>query len=308
MPRFSIIVPAYNASTTLRETLDAMLQQTFVDWECVVVNDGSTDDTAEIVRSYVERDARFVLVNQQNTGTAGAYRTGVNRASADLLVICASDDMLLPRHLAVMDELIRREPDYDLYSCNGELLFHETGERTVRYTDDAWQQERSLTFAEVIEACFFSVGTVFRRDAYVQTGGHRLGVYVDDYDFWLRAMAVGATHRYTPEVLSVHRLSGFQQSASAKRVLESDIEVYENLIASGQLDAEHVDLARLSIAMRRRQIVELAAKIKRERRTAGVSNIARRVLGRRITSLAGAVVRRCLARRDRRLSGSGGSR
>ncbi|HZL05326.1 MAG TPA: glycosyltransferase, partial [Coriobacteriia bacterium] len=92
MPRFSVIVPAYNATATVRETLDALEAQEFRDWECVVVDDGSTDDTATIISEYAERDSRFKLVQQANTGTAGAYRTGVEQARADLIVICAADD------------------------------------------------------------------------------------------------------------------------------------------------------------------------------------------------------------------------
>jgi glycosyltransferase involved in cell wall biosynthesis len=225
------VVPAYNAGATLSETLDSIAGQEFRDWECVVVDDGSTDETAAIAERYCGTDARFRLIRQENRGTAGAYSAGIEASSADLLVICAADDLLLPAHLSVMDAFIRLNPEYDIYSSNGEYLFHESGSRRVVYSGAEWQCERSLSFDDVIAECFFSVGVVFRRRVLEMTGGHRLGVYVDDYDLWLRAMARGARHLYTPDVLSVHRVSTFQQTANYARVLESNIEVYENLLA-----------------------------------------------------------------------------
>ena len=253
MPRFSVVVPAYNATGTLAETLDAVFAQEFEDWECVVVDDGSTDDSASIVEEYCRRDDRFHLIRQQNAGTAGAYRTGLAAAEADLLVICAADDLLLPEHLEVMDEFIAENPEYEIYSSNGEYFDHESRTRRVVYVEPEWQRERSLSFEQLVANCFFSVGAVFRRQVLDTTGGHRAGVYVDDYDLWLRAMMRGARHRYTPRILSVHRVSDFQQTANLPRVFESNVEVLENLLTDA------------SIQPTQRAVVE--ERIRRERAT-----------------------------------------
>lgn len=235
MPRFSVVVPAYNASATLRETLDSIAGQEFRDWECIVVDDGSTDETAEIAHEYAERNDRFRVISQMNAGTAGAYTTGLSVTEADLLVICSADDWLLPAHLRAMDELIRRNPCYDLYSSNGFYYFEWSGDLTPVYTEPEWQRELSLSFDDVLRRCFFSVGAVFRRRVLDMTGGHRRGVYVEDYDLWLRAMVRGARHFYTPEALSVHRVSDYQQTADTTRLLKANIEVYRSLLD----DAEH---------------------------------------------------------------------
>ena len=150
MPRFSILVPAYNATATLPETLDAVHAQEFDDWECVIVDDGSTDATPSIVESYCARDRRYRLISQRNAGAAGAYRAAAAAAGSELLVICAADDLLLPAHLRVMDELATRNPEYEIYSCNGEYLLQSTGERRTVYTSPEWQVERSLTFGDVV--------------------------------------------------------------------------------------------------------------------------------------------------------------
>jgi glycosyltransferase involved in cell wall biosynthesis len=281
MPRFSVIVPAYNASATLAETLDAMLGQVYLDWECIVVDDGSTDETAAIAQSYCDRDARFRLIRQENRGTAGAYRTGIASACADLLIICAADDYLLPDHLRAMDEFVSRNPDYDIYSSNGQCLYEDSGVRATGYRKPEWMHERSLSFEEVIAECFYSVGVVFRRRIYELTGGHRLGVYVDDYDLWLRAMARGARHRYTPQVLSVFRVSGFQQSASSVRVHESNVEVYENLLNEPLLQPSAVQAIERSISRERQMIVDEPVQRELERQYRGLVRIVHRVVGER---------------------------
>lgn len=256
IPRFSIVVPAYNAAATLPETLEAISAQQFRNWECVVVDDGSTDATAALARRYCAADPRFRLVSQQNTGAGGAYRAGIAAASSDLLVICAADDLLLPNHLSAMDRLIGEKPDFEIYSSNGEYMSQLTGRRSQVYTEEPWLSERSLTFEDLLEACFFGVGTVFRRQAYEDAGGHRYNVYADDYDLWLRMMAHGARHLYTPLVLSVHRVSGFQQSANKIRVLESEVEVYEHLLTAEELAQERQAAAKAAIERRRKLIAD----------------------------------------------------
>jgi len=253
-PRFSVVVPAYNACQTLHETLEAMLAQEYAAWECVVVDDGSTDDTAQVVEHYRSRDARFRLIQQENQGTACANNAGVRAACAELLVVCAADDYLLPGHLRVMDDLIARNPESGIFSSNGQYLDHETGDRTTVYLSHEWLQERSLSFEDLVKACFYSVGAVYRRSVFDLVGGFRSGVYVDDYDLWLRAMARGVRHRYTSEVLSVHRVSSFQQSAKVLAVREWDARVIEDLIATGALDDTQLASARSSLRRHRRNI------------------------------------------------------
>lgn len=267
MPRFSIVVPAYNASATLAETLDGMLAQEFEDWECIVVDDGSTDATPAVARAYADRDSRFRLIRQENRGTAGANNAGVRASTADLLVICAADDFLLPQHLRVMDRFVAENPGCEIFSSNGEYLDHESGVRTVVYAAEEWQFARSLGFEDLLQSCFYSVGTVYRRSTYDRVGGFRSRVYVDDYDLWLRAMAGGARHRYTPEVLSVHRASSFQQSANVDRVAEADIEALTYLIENDLVAHEEIPAVKQGVAVRE-QAIDARQRQEWESRTA----------------------------------------
>jgi glycosyltransferase involved in cell wall biosynthesis len=226
-PRFSILVPAYQASRTLAETLQGIADQTFEDWECIVIDDGSTDRTLEIAQGFAQRDPRFHAIHQANKGTGGAYNSGASAATGDFLAICSADDVLLGEHLARLSDFIRQEPGFDIYSTNGFFLWPD-GTRQEVYRDPSRRKVHSWPLSDVIRACFYGVGAAYRRDLFDRVGGYR-SVYGEDYDFWMRAMAMGATHRYMPESLSLFRMTGTQKSANLERVYRSDIELVTRL-------------------------------------------------------------------------------
>ncbi len=99
MPKASIIVPAFNVSETLPQTLKSLLNQTFEDFEIVVVDDGSSDDTAQITRAF-GADTRVKLILQRNRGLAGARNTGIAEARGEYIGFCDADDLWQPKKLA----------------------------------------------------------------------------------------------------------------------------------------------------------------------------------------------------------------
>jgi glycosyltransferase involved in cell wall biosynthesis len=90
-PVVSVVVPAYNVATTIRQTLDSILHQTFQDIEIIVVDDGATDETPEILKSY--KDSRMRVVRQVNRGLAGARNTGIQLSMGKYIAFCDSDDI-----------------------------------------------------------------------------------------------------------------------------------------------------------------------------------------------------------------------
>jgi glycosyltransferase involved in cell wall biosynthesis len=248
-PRFSVVVPAYQAASTLGATLDAVMAQTYSGWECVVVDDGSSDDTLPIAAAYARRDSRFRAIHQSNLGSAGAYNTGVSTAVGDFVVICSADDILLPEHLSRMSAFINSESGYDIYSSNGYFWWPgrwHADYRELFYGPNELQEIQSLELSDVIHRCFYSVGATYRRELHAAVGGYRPGVFGEDYDFWLRALASGARHRYLPEPLSLHRVSSSQKSAKLETVFRSDIHLVSDLrqnFSLSEADRQAVDEA-----------------------------------------------------------------
>lgn len=94
MLKVSIILPIYNVETYLKRSLDTVLNQSYENWECILVNDGSTDDSEKVCRAYVEKDKRFRLYNQENSGSGAARRHGMNKANGDYICFIDPDDYI----------------------------------------------------------------------------------------------------------------------------------------------------------------------------------------------------------------------
>ncbi|HAV4804452.1 TPA: glycosyltransferase, partial [Acinetobacter baumannii] len=90
----SIIIPAYNASKTICKTLESLIKQNRSDFEVLIIDDGSTDDTYEICRDYINQKENFKLIKQKNKGVSSARNLGLRNASGDYIVFMDADDIL----------------------------------------------------------------------------------------------------------------------------------------------------------------------------------------------------------------------
>jgi glycosyltransferase involved in cell wall biosynthesis len=126
MPRATVVVPACNVAATLPETLDALAAQTLRDFEIVVVDDGSTDDTAEVAAAFARRDPRLRVVRQANRGLAGARNSGIAAAQGDYIGFCDADDLWEPGKLAAHVAHLDRAPEVGI-SYSGAMLIDAAG-------------------------------------------------------------------------------------------------------------------------------------------------------------------------------------
>lgn len=115
---FSVIIPAYNAETTLYACLESVQNQTCSDFEVIMVDDGSRDNTTQIMEEFCAKDVRFKKVYQQNKGVSSARNNGIDKASGDYLVFLDSDDRYETGYLHAFQKMIQLFPEYDHYWCN----------------------------------------------------------------------------------------------------------------------------------------------------------------------------------------------
>jgi teichuronic acid biosynthesis glycosyltransferase TuaG len=102
-------MPAYNAATTLAESLESVIAQTLSDWELIVVDDGSADQTSEVVSAYALRDPRIRLVRQENAGCGPARGTAIEHSSGQFIARLDADDLYMPTYL---EEMLRFIEDH----------------------------------------------------------------------------------------------------------------------------------------------------------------------------------------------------
>lgn len=119
-PFFSVVIPLYNKQSHVKETLETVFAQTFQDFEIVIVNDGSTDNSAKIVESI--DDKRIRVIHQDNAGVSVARNRGIKEAKADYIAFLDADDIWLPEFLETIYELIEKFPDAGLYATQYEKM------------------------------------------------------------------------------------------------------------------------------------------------------------------------------------------
>lgn len=112
MPKISVVIPLYNKAFSIEKTLKTVLQQTFSDFEIVIINDGSTDNSAEIVESI--KDCRVQLYHQENQGAAAARNFGIEKSNGNLIAFLDADDFWNPNHL---EELYKLYEDFRTVVC-----------------------------------------------------------------------------------------------------------------------------------------------------------------------------------------------
>ena len=142
-PEISILIPTFNREHDLEETLNSILHQTFQNWECIIVDDGSTDSTHEIAKNYVERDTRFKFYNrpkERKPGGCGARNYAFEKSQGSLIKWLDSDDLLEPELLEKEINILTNNPEIDFVFCSHQTF--NTEEKTLSKTifDEAKKQ------------------------------------------------------------------------------------------------------------------------------------------------------------------------
>ncbi|MEM6253483.1 MAG: glycosyltransferase [Cyanobacteria bacterium P01_D01_bin.156] len=144
-PSISVVIPAYNAAKFLPEVIRSVLEQTYQDWELIVINDGSTDETTAVVEKYCQLDARIRLVNQENSGVSAARNLGVDLAKAELVAFLDSDDIWFKDKLSVHVNYMNIDQDIGVSFARVELMDFD-GRTTGKFTNNITDNIQPQTF------------------------------------------------------------------------------------------------------------------------------------------------------------------
>ncbi|MEI6457090.1 MAG: glycosyltransferase family A protein [bacterium] len=193
-PKVSILMPVYNGRDYLRPALDSLLAQTFQDFEIVIVNDGSTDDTLAIIESY--KDPRIVAVTQVNQGVARSLNNGLKVARGKYIRRHDADDTSTPDALQVQFDFMESHPDFVMVTSkcafmtsNGKIAY-DFKLPNDKYFGDAPFRELSLDDFTADRVAPAVHGTAcFRRQEILDIGGYRPEFIVsEDNDLWMRLL------------------------------------------------------------------------------------------------------------------------
>lgn len=256
-PTFSVVVPAYNAARTIGAAIESVLAQTRDDFELIVVDDGSTDDTAARVEPYL-RDQRVRLVTQPNCGQASARNTAIATTSGEYVSLLDSDDLWLPQYLDLMGSGLDDHPSAAVAYTDAWVLDDRT-RRVARTTvlapwhpptvpsDPAGFLRALLEFGN-----FVFVGATIRRAVFDEVGLFRLGVEgSEDYEMWLRIAAHGYGFVRVDSPLAIYRRSPGQWTADPAATERSGNEVLRIVTEEYDVPDDMRELARQRLPMMR---------------------------------------------------------
>ncbi|MBR3628081.1 MAG: glycosyltransferase family 2 protein [Elusimicrobia bacterium] len=122
MPKISVIVPTYNVEKYLSQCLDSILNQTFKDFECICINDGSTDNSLSILQKYASKDNRIKIINQENKGLSGARNAALKIVTGKYITFVDSDDFVSSDYLEKLINLAEKE-NSDIVYCRHKMYY-----------------------------------------------------------------------------------------------------------------------------------------------------------------------------------------
>lgn len=179
LPRISIIVPCYNQAQYLPETLQSVFDQDLQDWECIIVNDGSPDNTSDVAHEWLKKDSRFVYLEKTNGGLSDARNFGIRHSRGKYIQVLDSDDKISKDYTTEAIQVLDENPDVKLVSCRI-MLFGDDNQECIMPPYNYY----TLLFRR---NCFYH-SCIYRREDYdkIKVGYNTNMVKGwEDYDFWV---------------------------------------------------------------------------------------------------------------------------
>lgn len=220
----SILMPVYNCALYLTEAIDSILNQTFTNFELIVLDDGSTDGSAGIAKSY--SDSRIVYhCNEKNIGLANNLNVGLRMAKGKYIARMDGDDISLPERLQTQFDFLESHPDIDLCSCGLQMFGYEDAV-WVREFDPEAVKITMMFFSPVLHAT-----SVWRRNSFEKNNLYynQDAFPAEDYDLWARAIFFCKLINM-PDVLYMYRIHGIQVTKTDISVNQKVREVRINYI------------------------------------------------------------------------------
>ncbi len=204
MPDISVLLPCYNAEATLEEALGSLQSQTYSDFEIICVDDGSTDNTLEILKRWAKKDSRIAVFAEPHRGVVGTSNRGLEACRGKIIVRMDADDRCHPQRIQKQREYLLNHPKVAVVSCLVEgFPVKAIGEGFQLYYD--WLNSL-ITHEDIIREIFVespiaNPSAAFRKDLVQNLGGYLDLGWPEDYDLWLRVYLAGASFAKIPEVL-----------------------------------------------------------------------------------------------------------
>lgn len=255
MPKLSVVIPLYNKEKDISETLKSLFQQTFSDFEVVIVNDGSTDKSEEIVKTF--DDSRIRLFSKENEGVARTRNLGVEKATSDYIVFLDADDYWYPFHLENLHDLIIKFPNEKWYAAAYEKKHNK--KLTTPMSSPIMEKEKWSGIVDdyfknsLVDALAWTSAVCMKTDFFQKLNGFDPKITNgagEDTDLWLRA-ALEAPLVFSTRISARHNLDGSNRISliPTKQRVFMNLDNYEELAKENPYLKKYLDVNRFSFAI-----------------------------------------------------------
>lgn len=181
LPKISIIVPCYNQAQYLDECLQSVLDQTYQNWECIIVNDGSPDNTEEVALAWTQKDSRFKYVKKENGGLSSARNAGIKNSVGEYILPLDADDKISEDYIQLGIQRFIDYPETKLVYCNAWLF---------GTTNCLWNLPE-YSYFEMLFANQIFCSAIFKKKDWIRAKGYdeTIRIGLEDWDFWLRILS-----------------------------------------------------------------------------------------------------------------------
>lgn len=238
----SVIIPTRNRSHCLRGAVESVLAQTYQNFEVVIVNDGSTDETKAVAEELAAADSRILVLEGGGNGQSAAVNIGLESAEGEIAIMLSDDDLLYPECLSSAIPVFQENPSIVVVAGEYDLIDWEN-----RILSSNCSPEIGLRHLLMDHMCNIGVGAAFRVDASNRAGGWDSRYrHVPDLEFWMRMGLEGEFH-YVPEKLGAWRVHDEQLSSHARvgsvECAEEHIRCIDEFLQKEELPQEYKEVA-----------------------------------------------------------------
>ena len=250
----TVLMPVYNGDKYLAEAIESILNQTYSDFEFLIINDGSTDKSEDIILSY--NDSRIKLINKENGGVSKALNTGLEHARGKYIVRMDADDISHPDRILKQYEFIKSNPDYILIGSNANYI-EENGDFIFHYS--APEYEHNKIEKMVRRYCpFIHSSVIYQKDIVLEIGGYSESAYAfEDHFLWSKIIKKGKTGNLRDTLVDV-RLNVGSVSIDFKDYDKKYLETKEKVLSLGKITVSDADILQNSFKKIDKKLKELS--------------------------------------------------
>lgn len=216
-PTISIIVPCYNQAQYLSECLQSVLAQTYTNWECLVINDGSTDDTENIAKYWRDKDKRIKYFYKENGGLVSSRNAGISIAEGEWILPLDADDKIGKNYLKLAYPIIHNDKNVGIIYCNAEFFGEKRGN---------WIME-PYSFKSLLSKNLIFCSALFKKNDWAKVGGYNSNMTYgyEDWEFWINLL-----HNTGKDVVKIDSVEFFYRIKENSMIKNIDKAKNEELI------------------------------------------------------------------------------